>query len=207
MGGLGALIVIVIYLAVAITVVRLLKNKKARYAAIAVFALAPTADAVVGRIYMKHLCATEGGLKVFRSVENVEGFSLGNLSPTGDWVKHFGYRFEEGFLHPNGNVNRYSLVDGRLIRELDVPMRSLYRSQFRNSADEGMIMKSEALVEVIKTGEVLASYTGFYFRGGWAERLLAGFADAGPGTTWSCDEWRPEVFRRQTIIHALKPVK
>ena len=39
--------------------------------------LIPTTDAVVGRYWLDHLCDTEGGMKIYRVVENVEGFRGG----------------------------------------------------------------------------------------------------------------------------------
>lgn len=74
MSGSGVLFFIGLYFFIAYKVVGAVKTKALKGLAIVIFALIPTADAVVGRIYLQHLCATEGGLKINRVVNGVEGF-------------------------------------------------------------------------------------------------------------------------------------
>jgi hypothetical protein len=44
-------------------------SKIAKYAAIVVFVLIPVWDIIPGQLYFQHLCETEAGVKVFRTVE------------------------------------------------------------------------------------------------------------------------------------------
>ena len=207
MGGLGFVIVIAAYLAIAVAVVRALKRKSMRYAAIAVFLLIPSADAITGRIYLEKKCATEGGLKVYRVVENVDGFLMADNMPGEHWLKNYGFRFAEGDPTPDNKVNRIHKENGNIVQEWNVPSKALFRSRFIRGSDDDIYLRSEAVVEVIASGEVLAKYTGIYFRGGWAERFLSGFSDARGDISSRCDEWRPEVFRQESILGALKPSK
>ena len=202
MGGLGLLIVVAIYLAIAFKVSKAIKNRKARYVAIAFFALLPTADAIVGRIYLKQLCATEGGLKVFRVVDNVEGF----LDTPGSYLlKKYGYSFIEGNLRGNGIVDRVSLRSGGLVVETGVPRKSQY--QIRRIVNErGMYSWDQYVVEEIASASVLASFTQIIFKGGWAERLLSGFSDSGGGSAAWCPETVAEARWEQTVVGALRPV-
>ena len=41
----------------------------AQYATIAVFVLVPTWDIIPGRLYHKHVCETQGGIQVYKTVE------------------------------------------------------------------------------------------------------------------------------------------
>jgi hypothetical protein len=207
MGGLGFVIVIAAYLAIAVAVVRVLKSTRMRCAAIVGFLLIPTADAITGRLYLEKKCASEGGLKVYRVVENVDGFLMADNMPGEHWLQDYGFRFAEGYVQQDNTVTRIYQVDGKIVQEWNVPSKARFRSRFISAADDDAYLKSEAVVEVIASGEVLARYTGIYFRGGWAERFLSGFSDARGGTTARCDEWRPEVFRQETILGALKPTK
>lgn len=44
-------------------------SRIAKYVAIVMFVLIPTWDIIPGQLYFKHLCETEAGVKVFRTVE------------------------------------------------------------------------------------------------------------------------------------------
>lgn len=205
MGGLGVLIVIGVYLAIAYKVVTTITSKKAKYAVMVFFVLLPTADALVGRLYLRHLCATEGGLKVYRVVENVEGFLLQD-GTDGHWIKQYGFRFVEGKRREPGIVDRFERVNDEIKIESKVLPKSEYRFRFVRGQDEDIFYRNQATVDVIRTGEVLATYTSYYFLGGWAERFLAGFSDAGPGTEARCEVWQPELLQSQSITAVLKPV-
>lgn len=202
MGGLGALIVIVIYVAVAITVVRALKNKKARYAAIAIFALAPTADAVIGRIYLGYRCTTEGGVKIYRSVSGVQGFLYD--VPDKYWIERHGYSFSEGQASDSGNVNRYQLSGSQVVVEWNVPRKSAHRVRTVVTNDRSRYETIQNIVDVPETNEVLATYTQISFYGGWAERLLGSFADAGAGAVASCDQDLSAASKADLLVQMIK---
>lgn len=56
-------------------------SKLAKYVAIAVFALLPTWDLIPGRLYHEHLCKTEGGVKVFKTIEVERAYFLPDGRP------------------------------------------------------------------------------------------------------------------------------
>lgn len=74
---LTLLAVFAIYIIVAILVTRFfIKRARTRQgkwlkglAAVAIFVLIPTWDAILGTIYFRYLCATEGGVRVYKVVE------------------------------------------------------------------------------------------------------------------------------------------
>lgn len=56
-------------------------SKLAKYATIAVFALLPTWDILPGLLYHAHLCKTEGGVKVFKTIEVEKAYFLPDGRP------------------------------------------------------------------------------------------------------------------------------
>lgn len=205
MGGLGVLFVVGLYLFVAYKIVNSTKTKPTRWLAVVILTLIPTADAVVGRVYLKHLCATEGGLRVSKVVTGVEGFMI-DSGVTDYWVKTHGYQFVES--RPlNERVNRFSRQNDKIILEENVVPKSLYRLHFVKEGDKDFYWKQQRRVEVISTNEILATDTTIGFSGGWAEYFLARFSDAGPGSVAWCDSENnsPEEKYTRVVLNSLKP--
>src|SRR5436309_15436428 len=71
--GFGILLGLIAYFflakAVAKAVEKKTGNKKARYITITIFVLIPTWDIVPGWLYFAYLCNTEGGQKIYKTVE------------------------------------------------------------------------------------------------------------------------------------------
>jgi len=199
MGGLGFLLTIILYVVIAVFAVRAFKRRRAKIIAAVVAILLPTTDAVVGRIYLKHLCDTEGGLKVHRVVKNVDGFmwdgAVGMRNSDAQdkqFLSEFGASFIESSPQAGGKVNRLSLQDGRVVREKGVLPRSTYGIRSTSSEYKLAYLRDQRVVVSIKDGEVIASDTRFIFKGGWAEFFLGYFADSGPGSAAWCegpDSW------------------
>lgn len=184
MGGLAVLFLIGIYLVIAYKVVRAFKAKRVKWLAVVILALIPTADAIVGRIYLKHLCATEGGLKVNRVVEGVQGY-MDYRGIREDSVKAYKYQFIESTTSP-GKFYRYSRKNGNIVLEMNITPKSLYEVRFKRMGQGDVYTRSIYDVADMSTGEILAAYTEIGFGGGWAERFLAKFSDAGSGVVAWC---------------------
>lgn len=201
MGGLGVIFFIALYLVIAFKVVRKFKASRYKWLVVALIVLIPSGDAMVGRVYLKYLCAEDGGLKVYRVAEHVEGF----MDDYRDyWVKEGKYQFSEDFS-TNGKVTRYSNQNGQIVREDNVLPRSQYRvsSTFGNTKD--IYLRSQFVVETLQ-GEILATDTLIAFNGGWAERFLAQFSDAGGGAVAWCSnmELNPLVRHEKLVTTVLK---
>lgn len=56
-------------------------SRVAKYVTIAVFALIPTWDILPGQLYHEHLCKTEGGVKVFKTIEVDKAYFLPDGRP------------------------------------------------------------------------------------------------------------------------------
>lgn len=202
MGGLGFLLSILVYLAIAYWVVRSIKARHFKWLALAFFVLLPTADAVVGRVYLKYLCAKEGGLKVYRVAEKVEGF-MEEGATTDYWVKQYGYRFTEG-IYPSRRIHRVSIRNGKVIWEENVTPQSQYRVRLVPFKVKGEVFgRSVWVVETVLGDEILATYTTIAFWGGWAERFLAGFSDGGISAVAIC-YYRDSNPRVEVVTNSLK---
>lgn len=204
MGGLAVVFFIGLYIAIAYWMFKRFDGSNFRWLVVALAVLIPSGDAVIGRLYLKGLCAEEGGLKVYRVVEHVDGFmeQLG----TDYWVKIGGYQFSEDFPM-NGGVTRYSRMDGQVVQEDNVPPQSQYRVRRQHIGNvHDRYRRSVFLVERILNGEVLATDTQIAFNGGWAERFIALFSDAGGGAVAWCTntELDPVVRHRRLVSSTLK---
>ena len=67
--ALMVLVAATVYLVIGSFIVKRIPNKWGKGVAIIVMLLIPTGDAIVGRIYLNHLCSTEAGVKAYRTVE------------------------------------------------------------------------------------------------------------------------------------------
>lgn len=202
MAGLGVLILVGLYFFIAYQVVKALKTKASKSLAIAILVLIPTVDAIVGRFYLQHLCATEGGLKVYRVAQGVEGF-IGAWGESDMAVEKYGYKYSES-APVNGRVNRYSKDNGQVVKEKDVLPKSNYRVRYLTTGRKDIFMRQTLIVETVSGGEVLATDAQIGFNGGWAERFLAQFSGAGGGAVVWCESKDILVRYRELIVSSLK---
>jgi hypothetical protein len=149
--GLTVLAVLIGYVITAWVVIKRLPNKKAKWIALAIFILIPTWDEILGRIYFKHLCETEGGGQTFKTVEVGKEF----------------------FLKPGeidmGTAGRLPAKGG----ELNIKKIEGNFPVIRKSTEISKILKikkSEISITEKATGNVLAKHTNFGYFGGWVAR-------------------------------------
>jgi hypothetical protein len=90
---LGLLVYVALAKAVVRTIGKATQSKAAQYIAIAVFVLIPTWDIVPGYLYFNHLCESEAGVKVFKTVEVDTNYFLPNGEPDQE-------RLKEVYLNP-----------------------------------------------------------------------------------------------------------
>lgn len=220
MGGLAVLFLLGLYFVLAVLVIVKVKRIWAKGLVLLAALLIPTADAVYGRYKLKQMCAAEAGLKVYRLAKGVEGF-MGY--PDEEYLtskygfKKYGFKYVEQCDYPVlGHCYRLYYKEDYLIREQDIVPKSEYRFryihdyQMPNYEKHEFINRSQEVVENIATGEILATYTHLTFGGGWAERFLAMFSDAGPGNVAWCSTEpflnKPYVDTNKLLItSSLKP--
>jgi len=211
MGPIGFLFYLgaTVWVCAAYMVVRKIKPNWGKALVIAAFVLVPTADAVYGRIKLKQLCEAEGGVKIYRTVEGVEGFYNASF-PSPDWLTTYGYRFVEGKDYRDGKSMRIRLgPDGKVIEEKNVVPQSKYRYELSLEEIGIGYLRFDIRIRDLQTKEILARDLIFIYKGGWAERFLAGFSD---DPTWSAADCRdvtdqPQMGQEQFITRTLKPAK
>lgn len=80
MFGLAVLLICGLYVGLARYVAQRMEvrtqSKLAKYLTIAVFVLIPTWDIIPGRLYHQHVCETQGGAKVYKTVEVDKAYFL-----------------------------------------------------------------------------------------------------------------------------------
>lgn len=184
MGGLLVLVLAGLYLWIVYVVVRKVPQVWGKALAVVVAALIPTADAVYGRIKLKHLCETEGGMKIFRTVENVKGIYQ-DRELREEWITKGGFEFTEGKVLKNGKTVNSRLVkneDGSLRQIVDVPILSAYEiASFTNPDIQRNFeqlkfapwIRTDIVVKERVSEEILGRVTDFSYAGGWVERSVA----------------------------------
>lgn len=168
------------------------------------FVLLPTADAVYGRIKLKLLCEKEGGLRIYRTVENVEGFLI-NQSPEKEWIVNNGYRFVEGKNY-RGKIIRISRDEkGIIVTQENVLPQSLYEYFHEDAHITPTIKRFSSKVIDRNSNEILSEFAGFGFAGGWVERhLFRPLADSEGRGGGICDGI--EVLPTKQITQTLKSI-
>jgi hypothetical protein len=131
----------------------------------------PYGDHTLGKIEFKILCGKEAGLRIYRSVSDVEGYRSPWVS--NDSPKAHGYVFAEQ-INRDGTVTRYTLrSNGTVTEERGAKPVSRYVLDRRQIAINSQITRSEYFIVDSKTNEKLAERVGFGHHGGWLPRQLA----------------------------------
>lgn len=116
---------------------------------VAVLLMMPVADEIAGRIYLNHLCATEAGVKVYRTVE----------LPAEYWDEQGRPRF----------FNQY----GNLERDLWLSKLDESSGDIKRHSTVFAIDKRTSSVKERTSQKVLAEVTTFLYWGGWLRRNLS----------------------------------
>lgn len=204
MGGLAVLGLLGLYIFLAITVFNAAKTTPAKVIAVLLILLIPTADAIYGRIKLQQMCKAEAGLKVYKVAHNVEGFMDDSADEI--WIRQYGYQYSEGDSSPK-IYYRISKQNDQFVREDNVTPKSEYQVQLKKiGSTKDTYMRRQYLIKEIAKDEILATNTQVAFNGGWAERLIALFSDAGGGAVAWCsnvelDSWQRKI---KIIINTLK---
>lgn len=201
MGGLAVLALLGLYIFLATKVFKAAKTTSAKAIAVLLILLIPTADAIYGRFKLQQMCQAEGGLKVYQVAEHVEGFMASTAD--GDWIRQYGYQFSEG-NRSTGKYYRISKQFGQILVEENVEPKSKFIVKLTTLDNRGKLYWRQFYsIETIPNGEVLTTETQIGFRGGWAERLIATFSDAGIGAVALCNS--AGLNSQKLILLTLKP--
>jgi hypothetical protein len=157
--GFGILLGLIAYFflvkAIAKAVEKKTGSKRAKYIAIAIFVLIPTWDIIPGWLYFEYLCGTQGGQKIYKTVEVGPEYILKAGEP--DRSK------SNAPPAVGGEINWAKLRDERYVtpNKLDRDF-----SKFLH------IAKSSTVAQDKENGETLGVATAFWFYGGWLADFL-----------------------------------
>lgn len=186
--GLSVIVLIVLYLFVSFKGVEYIYDKthKKRYAVLATlfFILLPTWDVIIGKIYFDHLCKTDGGLKVYESVQ-ADGFLdksktllVRNKVQTSDIenAKRFldyGFKFYEVIAH-NGKIVHFSKDEsGGVVYEMLDNAESVYVYNRSNDIFDSIILGVyHDEKKILGSSEEATGTYITYFRIGWLARVV-----------------------------------
>ncbi len=214
MTGLIVLGILLAYIAIAAGIAVLAKGKW-RVLVIAVFVLIPTWDIIPGKIALDRLCEKEGGIKIFRSVEGVEGFLSIDGKAYEEYFKRYGYKYVEIVREKRDprtgkavgiEYARVSLgQDGKLIEKaIEQPVSKYEFRAYRNYDNYispwGITLFSASIVDV-QTREILSVDKRFGWYGGWLRQFNRPVLGAGRG----CEGVKNSY--ANIVLQTLVPVK
>lgn len=213
MGGLGLLIVLIAYVWLAIATCRWAYRKLTRLAALIVsltLLTLPFVDAVAGRMMLKAKCKQHGSVVVLESISGVEGLGIG-YGVFADSPSYYGYQFVEGgYAYKDApwmfERAEYDPTSGKVQIGKRVTPKASYLLLEGPRQDSVYFFQTRTSVREIASGREIASFKWFAFRGGWAERVMMSFSDAGPGEVASCGNWKDKHEKTIAMLHAsLRP--
>ncbi len=163
---------------------------------LATFALIPTWEIIPAQRQFEHLCQTEAGVKIYKTIDNVEGLIsvFSGIGVAEDFLKNDGYQFVEGKDVSNQWV-RYSLDEqGKTVKQhIDVPT-ARYRIDKVQSQLQYAV-KDEIVIEDVRTKEKLATRTAFSPLGGWLAKELHWFSGSCRGNDMELGELITKTLR------------
>lgn len=176
MGGLGILFVLGLYGLVALYALAKTPGWW-RLATLAAVLLIPSADSLWAHyVTMPRVCK-EAGLKIYRKADKAEGLRFDGAADD-SFVKKYGFAFVEGRA-ASGRYYRFSKVGDQVIHEPKVKPKARYLSEGEVLSPQPGIGGAAYRVRDLTSGEVVGELVTLGYGGGWAERFLSSFTDAG----------------------------
>lgn len=200
MAGLLLLVLLAGYVVLFVYIFKRIRPVWAKVLAFLLFALIPTADAFYGRMKLRDLCAKEGGLKVYRTAMDVDGFLTDSLIES--ILRKYPFKFIET-KELKGYARYSKSADGKITSEpIDSP-QSRYEYQTTQGDSKDLYMKLTFAVRVRDTREILGLVNDFRYAGGWFERLMSASV-AGRANAGHCPLPPYHEIEEQLIISTLK---
>lgn len=200
--GLSILLALIVYIGLARVIVRRLPNQKAKYLGIAVAVLIPTWDVIPGKLYFSHLCENEAGLKVYKTVEGVEGYRVYPNASGLVWqaLEEYGYRFVE--IVDGNQLYRYTLDSSRQVIKQEISESiAKYGIDAEIKPLLWNVIKVEEFVFDQRTKERLALRTTFSAHGNWLQVIFSPYL----GGAASCQN--PLPTSKDLYLNTIKPTK
>lgn len=131
------------------------KSIKKKNIAIAIMILIPTWDVILGFPIYAYLCAFESGTKIYKTVDNVEGFYIGGFEEDDDWYNpiepYKGYRYIEYQItnnkNPTGKFFRNYWLDNNASKLCINPNLRYPNSSYSHQFRSGKCIAQEVIPE------------------------------------------------------------
>lgn len=128
--------------------------------AIAIFVLIPTWDIILGYPIYAYLCVTQTGIKIYKTVDNVEGFYVGEKMGEYFIEPYQGYQFIDYKDPKNGKYYRNSWLDNNTSTEC-IPYDGAYSYEYTQAFKSGKcIIKHELNESEVSRWWVKQYYSG-----------------------------------------------
>lgn len=148
--GLTILVVIALYWWLASTIVGKVYVKTQsitkKRIAIAIFILIPTWDVILGFPIYAYLCMTQSGTKIYKTVDNVEGFYVGEQDGSSPIEPYAGYLFIDYKEKNSGKYYRNYWLDNNT-SELCIPVGKYLYSDYAKAFKEGKCIAKKEIKE------------------------------------------------------------
>ena len=194
--GLMMITAILGYIFLTFFIVERIEPKAAKIIVLIIMILIPTWDVIAGKIYFRHLCKTEGGLKVYKKIK-ADGFlntsikadiSKGKVNRLSkDFAKDildYGFKFYEVPTSDGKIVHFYKDENGKVAYKiLDKPKsRYKYVSEGKKEISKILGIKQVDVYKFvdIDTNETLVK-SSWFVRDGWIGRLVKKWLGGGFG--------------------------
>jgi hypothetical protein len=208
MGGLGLLILFIIYVSLNIKLVHYVWSSLSKPVSILltlIIVALPFTDAMIGRAYLKVKCEEGNHIVVNRSIPNIEGiFSYTGTSE--DAPTYYGYKFveEKGDIAGKGVRRATESGDPKAaIIEKDVQKQALYGLWSEGRSETFWFDEERYTIHARGYNpEELGGFTWYSFRGGLAERIMMAFSDAGPSSVAQCGDYEKLHLKIKELLHA-----
>lgn len=186
--GLSIIFIILIYFYIAYRVIKYVvkKTEKKYYGILTLlfFILLPTWDVILGKIYFNHLCKTEGGLKVYKSIQ-ADGFLDKSISliksekvfprdiENAKRFLDYGFRFYEVATTDGRVIHFLKDENGSVIYEVLEEPRSFYKYEYMHHKNNSSILGIHSNMQFMKDiyeHEIIRHIS--YYRMGWLSNLM-----------------------------------
>ena len=131
------------------------------------------ADEIYTKKQFEQLCKKEAGLKIYKTVDNVDGFLTKNISLHEPDMFNYGYVFIESYdYEKKQQINREYLENNSIVKEKNIVPKSKYIVfEKENNISTGLSKQKDidfyhAEIKEINSNHLLAEKKTFAYRGG-----------------------------------------
>ncbi|ATB70215.1 hypothetical protein SJPD1_2116 [Sulfurospirillum diekertiae] len=124
------------------------QSLKKKYIALAIVILIPTWDAILGLPIYMYLCKYHAGVKIYQTVENVEGFYVGEQDKAKESITlpYKGYNFVDYKDEKDGKYYRNSWLDNNT-SERCISYKGAWNPDYTKAFEQGKCIVKEEIAE------------------------------------------------------------